>query len=388
MLSALPRLPVFSRELEEQFRRKHETNLDEILPTIGPLFSLLVLLFTSWDYLIDSDNAPLSSLVRIFFVLVGLTACRKTRIPWTPSQRVGFIYCMQGFAIIVGQYILQDGFRYGQIGVICGMFVLAVVASGPRAFVWSALPPLILYAVLTAIALPRFEFFNGMVLYLLAFHIAFASMLIVRYLRRKAYYLEDELAHRASHDSLTGLFNRGYLNELGVREMALARRHDRPLAIAMLDIDRFKAINDTFGHDVGDLALKALADTCRDTVRQIDHVGRFGGEEFVCIMPETDAPEALACAERLRQNVAAMRIDSPRGIVSFTISIGIALHSPEHPDWEGLVKEADTAMYRAKQAGRNCIRFADNASVEPVSPSSTLVSLHAEKIDDVAQKPA
>lgn len=355
-------LPQFSPELEEQFRRKHESDMDEILPTIGPLFSLVVLLFTPWDFLIDPVNAPRSALARVVFIALCSIAYRKNRIPWTPTQRSEFIYCMQAFAIIVGQYFLSDGFRLGQVGASGGMFILAIIASGPRAFIWSALPPLILYGGLTAVVLPRFEFLNGMLFYMLAFNIALASMLIIRYLRRKAFYLEAELAQRASHDSLTGLFNRGYLNELGVRETALAQRHGRPLAIAMLDIDHFKVINDTFGHDVGDLALKALARTCRESIRQIDHIGRFGGEEFICIMPETEQAEALACAERLRENVEALHIDTPRGVVRFTISIGVALYDAERMDWESLVKDADTAMYCAKQGGRNCVRLAQGAA--------------------------
>lgn len=367
MFSELPRLPHFTPELEEQYRRKHESDMDEILPTIGPLFSLLVLLFALWDYLIDPENAPHSALVRVGFIAACFIAFRRSRLPWTPSQRSEFIFCMQAFAIIVSQYFLKDGFVYGQVGAVCGMFILSIIASDKRAFVWSALPPMGLYVVLTAIVLPRFEFLNGLLFYLLAFTIAFASMLIIRYLRLKAFYLESELAQRASHDSLTGLFNRGYLNELGIREISLAQRHGRPLAIAMLDIDHFKGINDTYGHDIGDLALKALAKTCRESVRQIDHVGRFGGEEFICIMPETTEPDALACAERLRENVEAMHIDTPKGVVRFTISIGVALYSPEHMDWEGLVKDADTAMYRAKQDGRNCIRLVRRENIPTVS---------------------
>lgn len=367
MRMPFPSLPQFTPELEEQFRRKHESDMDDILPFIGPLFGLAVLLFTAWDYYIDPMNGPRAALVRVFFVLASAIAYRKTFLPWTPSQRSAYIYCMYAFAIIVSQYLLTDGSHYGAVGATSGMFILCIIAGSISAFIWSAIPPMVLYVATTAMVLPRFEFINGIVYYFLAFCIAFTFMMIVRYLRRKAFYLECELTQRASHDSLTGLFNRGYLNELGARETALAQRHGRPLAIAMLDIDHFKVINDTYGHDVGDLALKALAKTCRESIRQIDHIGRFGGEEFICIMPETTETEAMACAERLRANVAAMRIDTPRGVVQFTISIGVALYAAERMDWEVLIKHADTAMYRAKQEGRNCIRMAACKNIPTVS---------------------
>ncbi|HEY0845422.1 MAG TPA: GGDEF domain-containing protein [Noviherbaspirillum sp.] len=344
--------------------------MDELLPIIGPAFGIAVLLFAAWDYFVDPANGTFSAIVRMVFVAAAAIAYRKTFLPWTPSQRSEYIYCMYASSIILSQYLLEGGLHYGAVGATSGMFILAIIAGSVAAFVWSAIPPMLLYTATTATTFQRFEFINGMVFYMLAFAIAFTCMMMVRYLRRKAFFLEYELTQRATHDALTGLFNRGHLNDLGMREIAMVQRHPRPLAIAMLDIDHFKAINDTYGHDIGDLALKALATTCRNSVRQTDHIGRFGGEEFICIMPETLEEDALACAERLRENVEAMRIDTPRGVVRFTVSIGVALYGAEHTDWEGLVKDADTAMYRAKQDGRNCIRLARREAIPPAVPAS------------------
>jgi diguanylate cyclase (GGDEF)-like protein len=139
----------------------------------------------------------------------------------------------------------------------------------------------------------------------------------------------------------------------------LAARHGRALALAMLDIDHFKEVNDTYGHDIGDKVLKRLTDTCSQNLRLIDHFGRIGGEEFVCIFPETDEAQAMLCAERLRQSVEAIKIDMPDGPLRFTVSIGVATLNTHHPDLDALLKDADRALYRAKRGGRNRVVLAE-----------------------------
>jgi diguanylate cyclase (GGDEF)-like protein len=178
-------------------------------------------------------------------------------------------------------------------------------------------------------------------------------MLVLRSFRQKSYVLEKELLHISRHDSLTGTCNRGYLIELAEREIALAKRYMRKLAVIMIDIDRFKQINDTFGHHVGDEVIKQLASTCTDNLRAIDHFGRIGGEEFVCVLPEVEATDAMDCAERLRRAVESVQIDTPQGPVRFTISLGIAVLDERHADLEALLGDADSAMYVAKRDGRN-----------------------------------
>jgi diguanylate cyclase (GGDEF)-like protein len=152
---------------------------------------------------------------------------------------------------------------------------------------------------------------------------------------------------------LSGAFNRGYLNELAVREVARAKRHHRPLAVAMLDIDHFKRVNDTYGHAIGDTVIQRLVATCHRTQRRTDYFGRIGGEEFVCVMPETDADEALKCAERMRTSIEALRTDTQQGMVQFTVSIGVAVLDDTHADWPAVLAGADSALYRARETGRN-----------------------------------
>jgi diguanylate cyclase (GGDEF)-like protein len=175
---------------------------------------------------------------------------------------------------------------------------------------------------------------------------------------RRNFLAERALRHAARHDSLCGVLARGYLLELASHDITLARRYGHPLAIAMLDIDFFKRVNDTWGHPVGDALLRAVSQACADLLRASDYFGRVGGEEFVCVMPETTVEEALACAERMRMAVGAIRLAIPRGEVRCTISIGVAGLAPGHAGVEDLLADADAALYRAKSNGRDRVELA------------------------------
>jgi len=132
----------------------------------------------------------------------------------------------------------------------------------------------------------------------------------------------------------------------------LARRYHRLLSLLFLDIDDFKKVNDTRGHRVGDLVLKALGSYLQDAVRHADLVCRYGGEEFVVLLAETGSEQALISAERLREGVSQIAVELPEEKLHFTISIGVAELQPGM-DGDGLVKAADEALYRAKQTGKN-----------------------------------
>jgi diguanylate cyclase (GGDEF)-like protein len=153
-------------------------------------------------------------------------------------------------------------------------------------------------------------------------------------------------------DPLTGLLNRRYFNELSEKEAARSRRHGLSFAVLMLDIDHFKRINDTFGHPVGDVAIKALAQVCNKALRPHDILARYGGEEFILTLPHTDEEGARVVAERIRQAVEEIELATPTDPVRFTVSIGISIYKKDRP-FEQLVGRADEALYKAKQNGRN-----------------------------------
>lgn len=171
--------------------------------------------------------------------------------------------------------------------------------------------------------------------------------------------LEQELERQARTDSLTGAINRRHFMDLAEQEMVVSRRYRHPLSLLMLDIDCFKAVNDTYGHHAGDVALQTLVHVCRRALRDVDVLARLGGEEFGILLPETAIDRAVRVAERVRQAVAACEIpvdDQPP--VRFTISLGVATLCDVDADIDALLRRADRALYDAKQAGRNQVRVA------------------------------
>lgn len=171
--------------------------------------------------------------------------------------------------------------------------------------------------------------------------------------------LEANLRHMAATDFLTEVYNRRALFEAARREVRRSARHGHPLALLVVDVDRFKRINDTLGHAAGDTALCHLVALCRESLRGEDVLGRLGGEEFCILLPETDSVGALEVAERLRVRVAASRLQVEGGTIAMTVSIGMAALQPGETTWESLLKRADQAVYRAKAAGRDRVFGAD-----------------------------
>jgi diguanylate cyclase (GGDEF)-like protein/PAS domain S-box-containing protein len=166
--------------------------------------------------------------------------------------------------------------------------------------------------------------------------------------------LEQELKHQATVDSLTGLSNRRHFLELAEQELARARRYDKLLSVLMLDLDEFKAINDTHGHQTGDNVLHKVGEVCRKTLREVDIVGRIGGEEFAILLPEIDAKHAMEVAERLRQAITHAVIPLEQGgELNFTASIGITTLTATETTFDKLLNLADKALYEAKHTGRN-----------------------------------
>lgn len=160
-------------------------------------------------------------------------------------------------------------------------------------------------------------------------------------------------------DGLTGLFNRAYWEECLVQEFARYRRTPRDCALVMLDIDHFKQINDDYGHPAGDAVLRAMGQLLRERCRSTDIVGRYGGEEFAILLPDTGAANAGIMAEHLRQHAAALKVDHGPKSLRITISVGIAPISEQIPDAKTWVMLADQALYRAKADGRDCIVLFD-----------------------------
>lgn len=166
-----------------------------------------------------------------------------------------------------------------------------------------------------------------------------------------------ELEQESITDPLLGIFNRRHLDRRLQEEVLRCQRYNLLLAVLLVDIDHFKQVNDTWGHQIGDLVLKHISRIFVDALRQTDMVARFGGEEFVMLLPHTPEPEAYALAERLRKTVERspliLGIDGNQKEIPITISIGSACLSPGSDSAFELLERADKAMYRAKKEGRN-----------------------------------
>jgi diguanylate cyclase (GGDEF)-like protein/PAS domain S-box-containing protein len=169
----------------------------------------------------------------------------------------------------------------------------------------------------------------------------------------------------ARSDSLTGINTRRHLLELAAHEFHIAMRYRPPLSVLMFDVDNFKQVNDSFGHAVGDQVLQRIIQIVCAGIRSVDVIGRYGGDEFVILLPQTSAQEALPLAERICANIASLRIETDKGPLTVTLSLGISQtihrkalepgYTPQSDSVENLFLRADRALYAAKQAGRNRI---------------------------------
>jgi diguanylate cyclase (GGDEF)-like protein len=188
-----------------------------------------------------------------------------------------------------------------------------------------------------------------------AFHTtrAFATVFSQEELMRRLEEANAELTRLATTDSLTGVANRRHFLVQVAAEVRRRARSGDPLAVLTLDVDRFKTVNDTYGHQAGDDVLRAFAAALRREARAVDTVGRVGGEEFMILMPETDAAAALVAAERIRRAVEAMAVATGGHVLNITVSIGVGQFGPDGETAEAVFAVADRRLYAAKNGGRN-----------------------------------
>jgi diguanylate cyclase (GGDEF)-like protein/PAS domain S-box-containing protein len=166
---------------------------------------------------------------------------------------------------------------------------------------------------------------------------------------------EEELLRLAATDPLTGALNRREFTLLADREALRSNRYHHALSILMMDLDQFKRLNDTYGHSAGDKVLQRFTTLCTNTLRNVDIFGRWGGEEFVALLPETDIEGAAVIGERLRKLVAESVLTYHDHKINFTVSVGIAQYKDGETTLDGPMGRADSAIYDAKKAGRNRI---------------------------------
>ena len=169
---------------------------------------------------------------------------------------------------------------------------------------------------------------------------------------------QQHLEYQTLIDALTGLFNRRAFEKKIEEEFERAKRYHHPLSLLIADIDNFKTINDTYGHHAGDQVLKGIAEALRDKSRRSDFASRYGGEEFVLILPETDLENALQAAKKMVAEIKGQSFGTPTRSFSLTISVGISSTSnKDYSEWEEMLQDADQALYLAKNKGKNRAEF-------------------------------
>ena len=191
-------------------------------------------------------------------------------------------------------------------------------------------------------------------------------------------HMVEEMCRLARTDSLTGLWNRRYFMEVATREVARCCRNKGKLSLLIMDADHFKNVNDTYGHDVGDKALISMSQVLLDSVRDVDVVGRYGGEEFVVLLPDASREAACRVCDRILKNIRRATVDNGDQSFSMTVSIGLASLEEEEDTLDGLLKFSDIALYAAKKNGRDRVevyhRSGCPCSMEGVEPEGTVCS--------------
>jgi diguanylate cyclase (GGDEF)-like protein len=260
-------------------------------------------------------------------------------------------------------------------GMRASLWIAAVALCG--ALQWAVNTSLVLTAIkgsdptarIRDMAFAREPLFNDITELCVASLVAFgaaASSLVVIFAFPFVILLQRSLRHSqlvndSRIDSKTGLLNAGTWEREAAAEVARASRTRNPLAVALIDIDKFKAVNDTHGHLVGDQVLKEISRSLQDYLREYDLAGRFGGEEFVLLLPHTAERDAFRIAERMRAHIGGMPVATGPGAgdtpVYVTVSVGVAVLDETRRDLTDLLASADAALYRAKQGGRDQVRM-------------------------------
>jgi diguanylate cyclase (GGDEF)-like protein len=205
--------------------------------------------------------------------------------------------------------------------------------------------------------LARLKVLQWVLLVIMGVTLTLEVLLIFRPLVQRIVRLSTYLQHQATIDQLTGVNNRRGFNEQTTIEVHRFLRYRRPMALIAADIDHFKSVNDTFGHEAGDAVLKAVAAVLTSQMRPTDVLARMGGEEFAVILPETSLEAAAAVAERLRRSVAGLQIQHQSKTITVTSSFGVAAVQPDSPGIDSAMDIADKQLYLAKQAGRNRVMW-------------------------------
>lgn len=359
LLTPLTRVPArFEPAVEARFRARGTAALIAVNLNTFWSIALILLLFGLWDAYVDPAHWRSAFAVRAtgaaVVVATGLFQKLPGQASWMPLlAKVRLVIAVVTSAIAAT--MLEGGYGFGVAGVIVIILTGPYVGVDGRDLAMTNLAMIAaLVPVMFAVSLTTFDIMGTAVFVLLAVAVSTLLGRVLEISNRRAFALELELHRDARTDSLTGLSNRRAMQELGPKEMKRAHRSGAPVSVIVCDLDHFKSVNDHYGHEVGDETLATVAKVLSSALRETDAIGRWGGEEFIVILAETDAPIAVEVAERMRKAIEETKFDHHPG--RLTISLGVAtLRAVDTPPgaWDTLLKEADQLLYRAKSEGRN-----------------------------------
>jgi diguanylate cyclase (GGDEF)-like protein len=345
-------------DLDAQFRESRIAGFSAFNRNTFWSMAILLLVFAAWDAYADPAHWRSAFEIRVLgaavVVATGLFQKMPGKARWMPLlAKVRLVTAVATAALAAA--MLDRGYGFAVAAVVAIILTGPYVAVDARDLLATNIAALVAVAVvMMVVSLDPLDRLGTILFVLLAVAISMLLGTVLEASHRRAFALERELLRDACTDALTGLDNRRAMQERGALELKRASRAGASVALILCDIDHFKSINDRYGHEAGDAVLRSVARTLHATLRATDLLGRWGGEEFLAVLVDTDAPRAADVAERMRASIAATPLDGiPERV---TISIGVSTQQNFEVvaiAWEALLKEADAHLYEAKSAGRN-----------------------------------
>lgn len=370
---------------EHAYRQHTEATTARQLRRALIVWLVLLLLFGLLDYPVLGNSVEFAVLAGIRLITAAFLLALFLRLKSKPSLATeGYAVTaveMFGFVLFFFLYFIRHDIVSWIIGVVAMLIISLYVFVPNRVYLSTLAAAFGIVGMLCSVWLKGFgapELIGLLFLLSLPTIIGFFTALRLQVVQRQQYALfeqvssinrdlqneikqrealEAELKRQATTDPLTGLFNRRQYELLFNRERERCSRQHKHISLCVVDLDHFKRINDNYGHDIGDLALRHAADLFSSMLRQSDVVGRFGGEEFVLILPDTDLEQAVAVVNRLREDLEATPLKSPVGDISLTATFGVTQVLAEE-SIEEVIKRADQGLYEGKGAGRNRVMTA------------------------------
>ncbi|HYE88759.1 MAG TPA: GGDEF domain-containing protein [Vicinamibacterales bacterium] len=339
--------------------REHRTNalISVNLNTFWAI-AVIMLAFAAWDYYVDPahwrDALEARLAGAVIVVATGIYQKLPGRAGWMPVlAKLRLVVAV--VTSVVAAAMLDRGYGYGVAGLGVIFLTGPYVATDSRDLLQiNVLLMAVLIPVVLALGLSTFDVVGTAVFVLFAVAVSTLLGRVLEASNRRAFALERELHRDARTDSLTGLANRRAMEERGRVELKLAKRTSVPVSVILADLDHFKSINDRHGHEAGDTALIKIAAVLRGALRESDALGRWGGEEFIAVLPATGAAGAREVAERMRAAIEAATFEGPQQRATISVGVTTSAHIDDPVmEWDLLIKEADQRLYRAKREGRN-----------------------------------